>query len=88
MRRKYRWASIADQARRSPGVWRLHPDLVGVKVSTETIARRRTLDLMPDEGGHFEFSRKNGYTNDLGERQFDLLVRYIPKETYEPAQPS
>lgn len=86
MRRRYRWEEIAQRARSTPGVWRLHPDLIAVTDHLELHAKRRVDAFDPTPDGRYRFRRgRRGY-NEMGAVVFDLRIRYEPKESPDEQQ--
>lgn len=65
-------------ARNTPGIWRLHRDLIAVDKDTVRHIRRRVVHLQPTEEGVFELRRSNIGRSDVGHLVFDLLVRWTP----------
>lgn len=63
-------------ARSTAGVWRQHPDLIAITENLERHMRRRVHWLQPDTEGTFRFQRGHSGLNDLGERVYDMRVKY------------
>lgn len=79
MRRRYRWAEIAAQARSTPGVWRQHPDLIAVTEHTLRHAQRRVRALRDQPDGTFTFRRGHQGTTQLGVVILDVETRFTPR---------
>lgn len=83
-RRSYPWEAIAALAKQSPGIWRLHPSLVGVNDELLRHARRRVPELRTTHAGTFTFAPAHRIKNEMGRTVFDLYVRWNPAQ--EPGE--